>query len=70
MHYCMTVAFDGIALHDFVIGESISITFKISGVKSCFFPLNGSSGAIYCSYCIALLGTYCLQCLRTVIIRT
>ena len=34
------IAFDGIALHDFEIGVPILITFKISDVKSCFFPLN------------------------------
>ena len=36
------LAFDEMALHDFEIGASsnILITFEISDVKSCFFPLN------------------------------
>ena len=48
LHICITVSYDvnystcfwwKLALHDFEIGVSILITFKISDVKSCFFPL-------------------------------
>ena len=58
------LAFDGIALHDLVIGVSILITFINSGVKSCFFPLK----QFRCNSLLKLYhASWNIQCLRTVI---